>query len=122
MTEKEYYVGGCTALLDAVGGAIHHIGSVHKYIREEDRPEHTMFIITTDGCEFIFLGANIDAIEAAGRIGIKEERAVEYHSDSKGTSLNYKIINEAVSCLRASEPLPSDWKSEIEEDYKKRRR
>src|SRR5574344_1332331 len=114
LTEKEYYVRGCTALLDAVGGAIHHIGNVHKYAREEDRPEKTLFVITTDGMEnasrrytyekvkamierqrkrfgweFIFLGANIDAVEVAGRFGIKANRAVNYECDSEGTKLNY---------------------------------
>ena len=114
MTERQYQVGGCTALLDAIGGAIHHIGNVHKYAREEDRPEHTLFVITTDGLEnashsysadqvrrmirrqrenygweFIFLGANIDAVETAAHIGIDRSRAVNYHSDSRGTRLNY---------------------------------
>ena len=114
MTEKQYYVRGCTALLDAIGGAIHHIGNVHKYARDEDRPEHTLFIITTDGMEnashkyssdrvkqmierqkakygweFLFLGANIDAVETAGNFGIDTDWAVNYHCDSEGTALNY---------------------------------
>ena len=114
MTEKEYYVRGCTALLDAIGGAIHHIGNVHKYAREEDRPEKTLFIITTDGqenaskrysyekvkhmverqkekfgWEFLFLGANIDAVAEASRFGIKANRAVIYHCDREGTEVNY---------------------------------
>lgn len=153
MTEKEYYVRGCTALLDAVGGAIHHIGNVHKYAREEDRPEKTLFIITTDGMEnasrrysyekvkkmierqkkkygweFLFLGANIDAVEVAGRFGIGANRAVNYECDSVGTQLNYRVISEAVSKVRMCAPtqmddaLGDDWKAEIEEDYKRRHR
>ena len=151
MTEKEYYVGGCTALLDAVGGAIHHIGNVHKYARKEDVPEKTLFIITTDGMEnastrytydkvkhmierqkekfgweFLFLGANIDAIEVAGRFGIKEDRAVNYNCDSEGTAVNYKALSKAVSRVRQCSvaeidlALGCDWKEEIEEDYRKR--
>ena len=153
MTEKEYYVRGCTALLDAVGGAIHHIGNVHKYAREEDRPEKTLFIITTDGMEnashrysyekvkkmierqkkkygweFLFLGANIDAVEVAGRFGIGANRAVNYECDSVGTQLNYRVISEAVSKVRMCAPmqmedaLGDDWKAEIEADYKRRHR
>lgn len=150
ITDKEYYVRDCTALLDAVGGAIHHIGNVHKYAREEDRPEKTLFIITTDGMEnasrrytydkvkkmverqkerygweFLFLGANIDAIEVAGRFGIDEDRAVNYECDSIGTEVNYKVLSKAVSRVRESAACPSmvlkeDWKEEIEADYKKR--
>lgn len=145
MTDAEYYVRGCTALLDAVGGAIHHIGNVHKYAREEDRPEHTLFIITTDGMEnssrrysydkvktmverqkekfgweFLFLGANIDAIEVAGRFGIAPERATNYKCDSKGTQLNYQVLNEAVCSLRTNHKIKDDWDKEIESDYKLR--
>ena len=146
MTEKEYYVRGCTALLDAVGGAIHHIGTVHKYIREEDRPEKTIFVITTDGMEnasreysyervkemverqtekygweFIFLGANIDAIETASRFGISEDRAANYRSDHIGTNLNYEVLGEAIVNMRlSSEPIKRDWKKRIEEDYESR--
>lgn len=153
ITEKEYYVRGCTALLDAVGGAIHHIGNVHKYTREEDRPEKTLFIITTDGMEnsshrytfdkvkrmverqkekygweFLFLGANIDAIEVAGRFGINADRAVNYECDSKGTEVNYRALSKAVSRVRVceyserEEALGASWKAEIEADYKKRHR
>ncbi len=125
MNDRQYYVRGCTALLDAVGGAIHHIGNVHKYAREEDVPEKTLFIITTDGMEnasrmysyekvrqmvehekekynweFLFLGANIDAIRVAGRFGIKPSRAVNYENDSKGTQLNYEVMSKVVSCAR----------------------
>ena len=153
MTEEEYYVRGCTALLDAVGGAIHHIGNVHKYAREEDRPEKTLFIITTDGqenssrmytyekvkrmverqkkkygWEFLFLGANIDAVAEAGRFGIKPERAVNYECDEIGTAVNYRVLNKAVSRVRncaaneMDKALAADWKEEIEADYSKRHR
>ena len=152
MTEKDYYVRGCTALLDAVGSAIHHIGIVHKYARAEDRPAKTLFIITTDGMEnasrkytyekvkqmvqkqkekygweFLFLGANIDAIGVAGRFGIDADRAVNYECDSKGTEVNYKALNKAVSQVRESArrrdvKLQADWKAEIEADYQRRHR
>ena len=146
MTDAQYAVRGCTALLDAVGGAIHHIGNVHKYAREEDRPEHTLFVITTDGMEnasrrytaervkqmierqkakygweFIFLGANMDAVEAAGSIGIDPRRAVSYRSDSLGTRLNYDVISEAVCCIREKSGIPDDWARRIEEDESGRR-
>ena len=152
MTDKEYYVRGCTALLDALGDAIHHIGNVHKYAREEDRLEKTLFIITTDGqenssrrytyekvksmverqkerygWEFLFLGANIDAIAEAGKFGIKPGRAVNYHSDKRGTAVNYRVLSETVSMVRCCEPeeldefLDGDWKEEIEEDYNGRK-
>ena len=142
MTERQYQVGGCTALLDAIGGAIHHIGNVHKYAREEDRPEHTLFVITTDGLEnashsysadqvrrmirrqrenygweFIFLGANIDAVETAAHIGIDRSRAVNYHSDSRGTRLNYEVLSEAISSVRSCKPLEENWSRRIDEDY-----
>ena len=145
MTEKEYYVRGCTALLDAVGGAIHHIGNVHKYAREEDRPEKTLFVITTDGMEnasrkysydrlkmmierqkekygweFIFLGANIDAAKEAARFGISKECAANYHADSAGTAVIYEAMNDAVCNVRASRPMTADWKKNVDADYKKR--
>ncbi len=148
MTEKEYWVRGCTALLDAVGGAIRHIANVHKYAREEDRPEKTIFVITTDGMEnasreysydrvkqmvekqkekygweFIFLGANIDAIETAGRFGIGADRAANFHSDHAGTALNYEVLADAVCEMRAcAAPIGAGWKKRIEEDFKKRSR
>jgi len=146
MTEKQYYVRGCTALLDAIGGAIHHIGNVHKYARDENRPEHTLFIITTDGMEnashkyssdrvkqmierqkaqygweFLFLGANIDAVETAGNFGIDADRAVNYHCDSEGTALNYEVLSEAICSVRCSRPIEPKWKERIEEDYRKRK-
>ena len=146
MTEKDYYVRGCTALLDAVGGAIHHIGNVHKYAREEDRPEKTIIVITTDGMEnashiyscdrvkqmverqkekygweFLFLGANIDAIETAGRFGISADRAANYNSDHEGTALNFDVLSETVSEMRCcAAPIGAGWKKRIEEDFKKR--
>ena len=149
MTEREYYVRGCTALLDAIGSTIHHIANIHKYAREEDRPEKTIFIITTDGLEnaskeysysvvkkmvehekekygweFLFLGANIDAIATAASFGIGEDRAVRYESDSQGTALNYEVLNDAVRTMRSAAPgaapMGSAWKSRIEEDYARR--
>ena len=145
MTSRDYSVRGCTALLDALGGAIHHIGNVHKYAREEDVPEHTLFVITTDGYEnashrydaervkqmierqksrwgweFLFLGANIDAVTTASRYGIAPDRAVNYRADQKGTRLNYEVVSETVSCFRASRPIEADWKNRIEEDCQNR--
>ena len=147
MTEHDYTVRGTTALLDAIGGAIHHIGNVHKYARQEDVPEHTMFVITTDGMEnasryyssdkvkkmierqkvkygweFLFLGANIDAVETASHFGIGADRAVNYNCDSEGTALNYEVVSDAICSVRCSAPLKSDWKKRIDEDYKKRGR
>jgi len=148
MTRKEYYVRGCTALLDAVGGAIHHIGNVHKYAREEDRPEKTLFVITTDGMEnasrkytydrlkamierqkekygweFLFLGANIDAAREAARFGIGADRAANYHADSVGTSVIYETVSEAICQIRScAAPLSADWKQKVDADYKKRRK
>ena len=146
LTDREYYVRGCTALLDAVGGAIHHIGNVHKYARKEDVPERTLFVITTDGLEnasrrysyervkhmiqrqkerygweFLFLGANIDACAEAERFGIDREMAADYHCDEEGTVLNYEVISEAISSVRAcGAPLTSEWKRKIDMDFKKR--
>ena len=145
MTRKEYYVRGCTALLDAVGNAIHHIGNVHKYAREEDCPEKTLFVITTDGMEnasreysydrlkkmierqkekygweFIFLGANIDAAKEAARFGISEDHAANYHADRMGTAVIYEAVNEAVCCARAARPMGNHWKRRVDEDYNKR--
>ena len=145
MTSKDYYVRGCTALLDAVGKSIHHIGNVHKYAREEDRPEKTLFVITTDGMEnasreytydrvrqmiqrqkekygweFLFLGANIDAAKEAARFGITEDRAANYHADSVGTAVIYEAVSEAVCNVRACRPMSADWKRRVDEDYKKR--
>lgn len=146
LTDKEYYVKGCTALMDAIGGAIHHIGNVHKYAREEDRPEKTVFIITTDGMEnasrrynlhdvrqkierqktkygweFLFLGANIDAVETAGSFGIGKDRAVQYLADEAGTALNFQVMSDAVMQIRACQPLRDDWKDRIEKDFASRK-
>lgn len=145
MTDKDYTVRGCTALLDAIGGAIHHIGNIHKYARAEDVPEHTLFVITTDGMEnasrhynaervkqmierqkarygweFLFLGANIDAVETARHFGIGADRAVNYHSDSAGTQLNYEVLSEAICAVRGSVQLGADWKKRINEDFESR--
>lgn len=147
MTDKDYSVRGCTALIDAIGGAIHHIGNIHKYARPEDVPEHTMFVITTDGqenashryssnevkkmierqkekygWEFLFIGANIDAVETAARYGIGSDRAVNYMADSQGTQVLYETVANAVCNVRASAPLGSDWGKNITEDLKKRKR
>lgn len=146
LTERDYTVRGCTALLDAIGGAIHHIGNVHKYARNEDVPGHTLFVIITDGMEnasrhysgkrvkqmierqktkygweFLFLGANIDAVETARGFGISEDRAVNYHSDSRGTQLNYEVLSETICQVRAHSPVASDWKKRIDEDYNERK-
>lgn len=152
LTEEDYYVRGCTALLDAVGGAIHHIGNVHKYAREEDRPAKTLFVITTDGLEnasrhysfkdvkrlikrqkekynweFLFLGANIDAIEVAGNMGISRDRAANYNCDEVGTALNYQVLEAAVTRVRKCKAADmamtfagGAWKADIDRDYEKR--
>lgn len=151
MTDKDYYVRGCTALLDAMGMAIHYVKKAQKHMNEEERPEKTLFIITTDGqensskkytydkvkkmiekrkvkggWEFLFLGANIDAIEEANKFGIAKERAVNFKCDKKGTAINYRVLGETLSKVRSCsadvmcEALSSDWKKEIEEDYKSR--
>ena len=134
MTERQYRVGGCTALLDAIGGAVHHIANVHKYAREEDRPGKTIFVITTDGMEnasrayrydevrrmvkheqekhgweFLFLGANMDAISAARSFGIRPDRAVRYARDSAGTALNYQVVSETVASFRARKEIASTF-------------
>lgn len=147
LTEKDYSVRGCTALLDAIGGAIHHIGNVHKYARKEDVPEHTLFVITTDGIEnasrrysseevrkmierqkkkygweFLFLGANIDAVETACEFGISQDRAVNFHNDGRGTRLNFEVLSETICRVRRSCPITRDWKQLIDEDYRKRKK
>ena len=145
MTDKDYTVRGSTALIDAIGGAIHHIGNIHKYARREDVPEHTMFVITTDGqenashrytaeqvkemierqkekygWEFLFIGANIDAAKTAARYGIGRDRAVNYNADSKGTDILFSSVARAVSDVRGGAPLGTDWSEDINEDYKAR--
>lgn len=146
ITDKEYFVRGSTALLDAVGKTINKIGNAQKHTAEGERAEHVMFVITTDGMEnasreysyekirqmierqkskygweFIFLGANIDAVAAAERFGISEDRAANYNADGEGTLLNYEVISETVSNLRACQPISENWKDRIEEDFSKRR-
>lgn len=145
MTDRQYRAGGCTALLDAIGGAVHHIANVHKYAREEDRPARTVFVITTDGLEnssrrygydevrrmveherekygweFLFLGANMDAISAARSFGIRPDRAVRYRNDGEGLALNYRVVSDAVASVRRSGKVEAGWCAPIAEDYDKR--
>ena len=145
MTDNDYTVRGCTALIDAIGGAIHHIGNIHKYARPEDVPEHTMFVITTDGqenashnytskqvkkmierqkekygWEFLFIGANIDAVETASRYGIGKDRAVNYNADATGTHILYDSVADAVCSVRACKPLQDNWSERIDADFKHR--
>lgn len=146
MTGKDYTVRGCTALMDAIGGAIRHIGNIHKYARPEDVPAHTMFIITTDGYEnasrryssdevkkmierqkakygweFLFIGANIDAVETAARFGIAENRAVNYNADSKGTQVLYEALAAPISAMRKNQQISDNWSAQIEKDFQKRK-
>lgn len=146
MTDRDYYVGGCTALLDAVGGAIHHIGNIHKYARPEDVPAHTLFVIITDGMEnasrvyssdsvkkmierekkqygweFLFLAANIDAVETAAHFGIDRACAVDYRPDSQGTQILYENVCQSVSQVRAGAGLSKNWKESILKDWKHRK-
>lgn len=141
MTEREYSVGGCTALLDAIGGAIHHIGNVHKYARPEDVPEHTMFIITTDGMEnasceydsekvkkmirrqeeqygweFLFVAANIDAVQTAEHIGIRRERAANYDANPMGTEKLYRMMSDTVACYRQNAVVDENWAKGLQEE------
>ncbi len=142
MTDNDYTVRGCTALVDAIGGAIHHIGNIHKYARKEDIPAHTVFVIITDGqenashrygsdrvkqmierqkaqygWEFLFIGANIDAVETASRYGIGGDRAVNYHADEKGTQVLYDTVSRAVGRVRACRPISADWSEDINADF-----
>jgi uncharacterized protein YegL len=145
MTDNDYIVGGCTALVDAIGGAIQHIKNIHKYAREEDVPEHTMFVITTDGLEnashtytgnkvkkmiehqkekygweFLFIGANIDAVETAERYGIRKDRAVNYNADKQGTQVLYETVSDAVYSIRDCGGIQPNWSADIDADYKRR--
>ena len=147
ISEKEYQVGGSTALLDAIGRTIHKIGNAQKHTADDYRAEKVMFVIITDGeenssreysaekikaqierqkekygWEFIFLGANIDAIETAGRFGISADRAQNYHSDSEGIELNFRVMSEAVAEYRECSEIPKGWNNDIQKDYKKRGR
>lgn len=146
ITEHEYFARGCTALLDAIGKTIQKIANAQKHTAPGQRADKVLFVITTDGYEnasreysydqiramvkrekeqygweFLFLGANIDAISTAKKFGIAADRAVNYHADSKGTQLNYEVVSETVSCMRASRPIEADWKSRIEQDFRGRK-
>lgn len=145
ITEKEYQVGGTTALLDAIGRTIHKIGNAQKHTADEDRAEKVMVVIITDGeenasreysaerikklieyqktrygWEFIFLGANIDAVDTAGRFGISPDRAQNYHADQEGIELNFRVMSEAVASFRQTASMPEDWNEEIQENYRRR--
>ena len=147
MTDKDYWVRGCTALIDAIGGAIHHIANVHKYARPEDVPARTVFVITTDGCEnasrkyssakvkqmietekekygweFLFIGANIDAVETGARFGIDRQHVSNYRADSEGTELLYACVSEAVSQVRNHAPLAANWNRRMEEHLERRKK
>lgn len=142
ITEKDYEVGGTTALLDAIGFTIQKMINVQKRTSEDERAEKVLFVITTDGMEnasceyttdkiknmiqyqkekygweFMFLGANIDAVSTAEQFGINEDFAVDYHADYIGTQLNYEAVNEAVTNLRSGKKIDRSWKEGIERDY-----
>ena len=147
MNDSQYYVRGCTALLDAIGSTIRHIAKIHRYARPEDVPEHTVFVITTDGMEnasrrygadqvrrmiehekkkygweFLFLAANIDAVSTAKHFGIGADRAVNYHADRRGTGLIYDTVSDAVGCVRANAPLSKSWSAPVAADYENRKK
>lgn len=146
LTDRDYTVRGCTALLDAVGKSILHIRNIHKYARPEDVPAHTMFVITTDGLEnaskefthaklkkmieaqqelgweFLFIGANIDAIGEAAKVGIRADRAVNYHSDSAGTHAVFRALAEPIRAMRQNRAVESSWCEEIEADNASRQK
>ena len=147
MTDRDYEVCGCTALLDAIGDCIRHIENIHKYARAEDLPAHTLFVITTDGqenashrytgekikkmigrqkekygWEFLFIGANIDAVATASRYGIEKDRAVNYLADEKGTRTLFRAVGNAVCSIRNKSSLGADWQREIKEDFCSRSR
>ena len=146
LTEDDYEVRGCTALIDAIGGSVKHIKNVHKYIRKEDVPEKTIFIITTDGLEnashkytseqvknmirqqeeagweFIFMGANIDAVETARHFGIREDRAVNYVNDCAGVQANFEGASEAIRSIRATGSVGKTWRTNIDKHYSKKKR
>ncbi|MBN2286685.1 MAG: VWA domain-containing protein [Tissierellales bacterium] len=146
LTEKEYFVRGTTALLDAIGKTIHKIINVQRNTAEEEQAEKVVFVITTDGYEnasreytykkikemiekqrdqygweFIFLGANIDAVAEAGKFGIDSSNAAQFHNDGEGINLNYKVVSEAITHLRSNKVLSKNWKEKIDEDYNNRK-
>ena len=151
MNESQYFTRGCTALLDAIGTTVNHISDIHRYARKEDIPEKTLFIITTDGLEnssrefsydkikkllskkqekdgweFLFLGANIDAIEVAGRMGISRDDACDYVCDEAGTALNFDVMSNIIGSVRRSKSRSEAKKAKmaccvaIREDYANR--
>ena len=146
LTENDYCVGGCTALLDAVGETVDHIKNIHKYARAEDVPQHTLFVITTDGMEnastkyscaqvkslieqqkergweFLFFGANIDAVATAAGFGIEKERAVDFNNDGEGINLNFEGVCKFIKTMSAGAPNGAEWKRDIEKDYKCRKK
>ena len=146
LTRNEYWARGCTALLDAIGGAIHHIALVHKYARKEDVPARTLFDLTTDGMEnasqrytskevkamiekekskygweFLFLGANIDAVETAAHYGIDADHAANFHADRRGMAVNYEAVEATIAAVRRCQPVAKSWKDGIDADYQARR-
>jgi uncharacterized protein YegL len=146
ITDREYFVRGSTALLDAIGRTIHKIGSAQKHSKPEYRAGKVLFVITTDGMEnasreyaydrvkmmverqksrcgweFIFLGANIDAVETAGHLGIAPNRAQNFHADSVGMELHYDAVSETVARFRQGAKMPDDWGAKIESDYQRRK-
>ena len=147
LTDQDYVPGGCTALLDAIGETVRHIARIHKYARPEDVPEKTAVVITTDGLEnasrlyrldeikklieheqekygweFLFLGANIDAVETAGSIGIRADRSANFVPDAGGVGLTFRAVSEAICSVQRREPLVSGWCGAVEQDHKKRGR
>ena len=147
MTREDYIPYGSTALIDAIGSSIEHIYTIHKYARPEDVPAHTMFVITTDGeensskkftieqvkkmieekkeksgWEFLFIGANIDAVETAASYGISKNRAVNYHADRHGSRLVYDTIADTACYMRSCGGVSSDWNEKLSEDYKHRKK
>ena len=146
MTDKDYWVRGSTALLDAIGKSIKHIKNIHKYAREEDRPAKTLFCITTDGMEnasiiysyqqikkmveaqkelgweFLFLGANIDAIEIASNIGISRNRAANFHNDRSGISHSYGAFGNALACFMNANIIKDCWKDDLDKDFNNRKK
>ena len=145
LTDRDYTVRGCTALIDAIGVTINRISDIHRYARPEDVPASTLFVITTDGLEnasreytadkvrkmieqkkkdgweFLFIGANIDAVETAKHFGIGKDRAVNYHADKKGTAVVFEAVGDAVCCARACAPMSPKWSEKIDKDYQARK-